>query len=412
MPSPDHSSNGILTRQELRNEIAQGAVALEDSRTELRDQTRILKSVFDSMAEGVLVVDCDGKQVISNRAAERIIGIGARDVPLEDWSEVYGIYLPDKMTLCPPDDLAVVRAIRGEFVDATELFVRNHGDSEGTWISVSARPLRDDDGNVQGGVVVIRDMSKQKQAQEALAEKQSELERSNHDLEQFAYAASHDLQEPLRAVSGYCQLLARRFQGQLGPQADNYITEAVNGARRMQALIEGLLAYSRVSRRGNPRVLTESQSAFDHCLMNLRTAIEESGATITHGPLPTVFADPMQLMLLFQNLIGNALKYRGEYSPEIHVSARDEDKEWLFAVHDNGIGIDPKFYERIFLIFQRLHTRREYAGTGIGLAICKRIVECHGGRIWVESAPGQGSTFYFTLPRNEESIAGAAITLD
>lgn len=403
----DHSSNGVESRQDLRNEIAQGAVALENSRTELRDQTRILASVFDSMAEGVLVVDHDGERVISNRAAEKIIGIGPRDVSRDEWSEVYGIYLPDKITLCPADDLPLVRAIRGEFVEATDLFVRNAEDSEGTWISVSARPLKDDDGNVQGGVVVVRDMSKQKQAQEALAEKQRELERSNHDLEQFAYAASHDLQEPLRAVSGYCQLLARRFHGKLEPPADEYIHEAVSGARRMQDLIEGLLAYSRVSRMGNPLVLTDAQTALDQSLVNLRTAIEESKATITHGPLPTVLADPMQLMLLLQNLIGNALKYRGSYPPEVHVSAREEENEWLFAVHDNGIGINPKYYERIFLIFQRLHTRNEYAGTGIGLAICKRIVERHGGRIWVESEPGQGSTFYFTLPRSGESSASS-----
>jgi len=401
MPSTHASS--VESPQELRMQIADSAVALENSRSRLRDQTRILKSVFDSMAEAVLVVDQDGRRLIWNRAAEEVLGIGPRDISPEQWSEAYGIYLPDKVTLCPTDDLPLVRAMRGERVEGIELFVRKPNAAQGAWLSVGGRPFQDDEGQLQGGVVVVRDITRQKETQEALAGKQQELERSNHDLEQFAYAASHDLQEPLRAVSGYCQLLARRYSGKLEPQAEQYVAEAVNGARRMQLLIEGLLAYSRIGRQGNPLVPTDARAAFDQSLVNLRTIIEESGATITHDPLPTVLADPMQLMLLFQNLIGNALKYRGNHPPEVHVSAQEDENECLFAVRDNGIGIDPKYKDRIFLIFQRLHTRDEYPGTGIGLAICKRIVERHGGRIWVESRPGQGSTFYFTLARNGES---------
>jgi light-regulated signal transduction histidine kinase (bacteriophytochrome) len=243
-------------------------------------------------------------------------------------------------------------------------------------------------------------------AQQALLEKARDLERSNSELEQFAYVASHDLQEPLRMVAGYTQLLARRYRGRLDEEADQFIEYAVEGVTRMQGLIQDLLAYSRVESMGSEFRPVTMSDALDWALLNLETVIESTGAKITHEELPAVNGDRTQLGQLFQNLIGNAIKFRGQDPPEIRVGAERRGREWVFEVRDNGIGIEPEYRDRIFEIFQRLHPSSEYQGTGIGLAVSKRIVERHEGRIWVESAPGKGSTFFFTLP--VASIAAAA----
>jgi PAS domain S-box-containing protein len=243
----------------------------------------------------------------------------------------------------------------------------------------------------------IRDISVRKAAEADLLHKVEELNRSNEELEQFAYIASHDLQEPMRMVASYTQLLSRRYKGKLDSDADEFIAFAVDGATRMQRLIQDLLAYSRVGTKGKELLNTSSEDALRHALSNLRGAVEESGALVTHDPLPEVLADEMQLIQLFQNLVGNAIKYQNGGTPKIHIGALNGGKQYKFSVRDNGLGIDPQYFERIFGMFQRLHKREEFAGTGIGLAICKKIVERHGGQISVESQPGIGSTFRFDL---------------
>lgn len=232
----------------------------------------------------------------------------------------------------------------------------------------------------------------------ALTRQAQELARSNADLEQFAYVASHDLQEPLRMVASYTQLLARRYRGRLDADADDFINYAVDGANRMQTLIGDLLTFSRVNTKGEEAAPVACDLVLERALGNLKHAIGESRAVVTRDALPTLRGDPAQMTQLFQNLIGNAVKFRGAETPRVHVSARRQGDEWLLSVSDNGIGIEPQFADRIFVIFQRLHRKEQYPGTGIGLAICKRIVERHGGRIWVESEPGRGATFHFTAP--------------
>src|ERR1700730_5594091 len=248
----------------------------------------------------------------------------------------------------------------------------------------------------------IRDIAARKKAEAHLLQKMEELNRSNEELGQFAYIASHDLQEPLRMVASYTQLLSRRYKGKLDSNADDYIAFAVDGANRMQRLIQDLLALSRIGTKGkDPRDIS-SEEALQQALINLRGAIEESGALVTHGPLPTVMADEGQLIQLFQNLVGNAIKYQNPGVPRVHIAAaKNGSKKWMFSVQDNGLGIDPQYFERIFGMFQRLHKREEFAGTGVGLAICKKIVERHGGSISVESQPGHGSTFRFAFAESE-----------
>src|SRR6202167_1661265 len=267
-------------------------------------------------------------------------------------------------------------------------------------IELMLSPLRSAEGTLV--TAAIRDITARRTAAANLLQKVEELKRSNEELEQFASIASHDLQEPLRMVASYTQLLSRRYKGKLDAEADDFIAFAVDGANRMQRLIQDLLAYSRVGTKGTDLLDYSSEEALQQALINLRAPIGDSGALVTHDPLPNVLADEMQLIQLFQNLVGNAIKYQSPGVPVIHVSAAmNVEKKWIFSIRDNGLGIDPQYFEKIFGMFQRLHKREEFAGTGIGLAICKKIVERHGGNISVESQPGHGSTFRFTLEAGE-----------
>lgn len=238
-----------------------------------------------------------------------------------------------------------------------------------------------------------------------LKEANAHLLYSNRELEQFAYVASHDLQEPLRAVNSYAQLLARKYQGNLDAKADKYLGYIIEGATRMQQLINDLLEFSRVGTRGKPLQPTACETVLSQVLENLKVALFESQAQVTHDPLPIVMGDEIQLIQLFQNLISNAIKFRREEPPQVHISAVQRENDWIFGVLDNGIGMEPEYFDRIFTIFQRLHSRAEYPGTGIGLAVCKKIIERHGGSIWVESELGVGTTFFFTLPQTSQSTS-------
>jgi signal transduction histidine kinase len=249
------------------------------------------------------------------------------------------------------------------------------------------------------------EVGERKHAEAAQAKLSQELARSNTELEQLAYVASHDLQEPLRMVASYMQLLERKYEGKLDAEAHEFIGFAVDGAKRMQALIIDLLTYSRLGSAVIPMQPTDCTKVVESALGSLGPAVVESGAQIEHGDLPVVMGNAAQLTQLFQNLLANAIKFRGDRAPRIAVSAEPDDSFWRFSVQDNGIGIDPEYFERIFGMFQRLHNRSAYPGTGIGLAICKKIVERHGGRTWVESAPGKGAVFKFTLPKAGENHA-------
>lgn len=252
-------------------------------------------------------------------------------------------------------------------------------------------------GEKVGGVWSFRDITKRRKAEQKLKEKSEELERSNADLQQFAYVSSHDLQEPLRMVAGYVKLLARRYKGKLDADADEFISYAIEGAKRMSELINDLLAYSRVNTHKLELKPTDTNDPFNRALFNLQMTIAENEAVITHDPLPEVMGDATQLLQLFQNLIGNAMKFKSQETVRVHVGVKKTKEEWIFSVSDNGIGIKEEYFKRIFMVFQRLHSRSEYPGTGIGLSLCKRIVERHEGQLWIESEHGKGTTFYFSL---------------
>jgi two-component system, chemotaxis family, sensor kinase Cph1 len=336
---------------------------------------------------------------------------GRRDYHNRKWSEFSGIPQEEGLdrgwsTAVHPDDLEKTMAAWQRAVAEGTPYEMEHrlrrADGAYRWHLSRALPLLEQ-GRVLRWFGTATDITDLRDVQRTLEKTVDELGRSNRDLEQFAYIASHDLQTPLRTVSNFVELLARRYQGKLGPEADEYISYAVNGATRMHHLIDDIREYSRINTRAKALAPTDCRAVLDQALAELRENIKESGARITSEDLPTVPANETLFLQLFVNLLSNAIKYRKkEEPPRIHISAEQRDTEWLFSIRDNGIGFEQHYADRIFRVFQRLHTEVEYPGTGIGLAICKKIVERHGGRIWVKSTPGQGSVFYFTIPCAEE----------
>ncbi len=397
----------------------------------VEDEVQLLSDLASDLAYGITAIRlrlarARAEQELREAAEQRRLAMEAADLGAWDYRfdsgevfwddrcrDLFGVPAGDQVrydtviSLIHPEDRAatdeaVRQAIAGKDGGAYhEEYRVIWGDGSVHWVASHGRAHFEGEGSSRRAVRFVgvnMDITERKQGEDALRKVSEDLQRSNQDLEQFAYVASHDLQEPLRMVAGYLQLIERRYKDKIDPAGREFIDFAVDGSTRMSRLISDLLDYSRINMRGKPAEPVEVEMVLGRVMRNLSASIAESGAVITHDPLPTVQADGTQLLQLFQNLIGNAIKFRCTDRPcRIHVAAWQKDAEWVFCIKDNGIGIDPQYAEQIFLIFQRLHSRKQYAGTGIGLAICKRIVERHGGRIWVEGCLGQGSTFFCTL---------------
>lgn len=357
------------------------------------EKLRLFAKVFESDLEAVLITDTQARILHASHMTETISGYAPKDLQGHSVATL----------LSPRNNLGFDDIWREVELDGDwhgDAWHR-HANGADYLARMSIAAVRSE-GVVTHYVIEYSDATEAWEAEQALKARTEELARSNRELEQFAYVASHDLQEPLRMVASYTQLLSRRYKGKLDDDADEFINFAVDGATRMQSLINDLLKLSRVGTRGKPFVDTDLGKVLDGAVSNLEMAIRDTGAVLMRDPMPRVMGDETQLIQLFQNLIGNALKFmRPEVKPAIHVGARRIGKAWELFVRDNGIGISPEYFDRIFIIFQRLHSKAEYPGTGIGLSLCKKIVERHGGRIWVESRPGEGTTFLFTIPDRE-----------
>ncbi len=374
-----------------------GLVRDISERKRAEEELRTSESRFRLLVEGikdyaVMMLDRTGNIQTWNSGAELLFGYRAEEIIGQPLSR----FLPPQGGERDTQAQELRKALDLGKVGAEDWRVRKDGTQ--FWANYATTPLYDSLGELQGFAYITRDLTERKRAETDLRKAVEELSRSNLDLEQFAYVASHDLQEPLRAVAGCVQVLKKRYQGELDSRADELISHTVDGVSRMQTLIDDLLAYSRVGTGGKAFEPSDCNAILSQALANLEAAIAEAGAIVTHDHLPVAKADAAQLKQLFQNLISNAIKFRGNLPSRIHVGLRRDASDWVFSVEDNGIGMQPEYYDRIFVIFQRLHTRTEYPGTGIGLAICKKIVERHGGRIFVDSKPGHGSTFSFTIP--------------
>ncbi len=355
------------------------------------------RGLLEAAPDAMVVVDVSGEIVLLNLQAERQFGY-TRDELLGQ--KVKNI-IPEGFAerLIADGTRSAAEALAQQMGTGIELYGRRKNGSEFP-IEIMLSPLQSAEGILV--TAAIRDISVRKESEKRLVKALVELKRSNEELQQFAYVSSHDLQEPLRMVASFTQLLSKRYKGRLDSDADEFIAFAVDGCNRMQTLIQDLLAYSRAGATDKLLRETSSEVALNDALANLRETIQENDAVVTHGVLPAITSDGTQLTQVFQNLVSNALKYRSAEVPRVHVSAeKDGRNEWIFSVQDNGIGIDPQYFERIFVIFQRLHGREEFKGTGIGLAICKKIVERLGGSIWIQSQLGMGSTFSFALPENK-----------
>ena len=359
---------------------------------ELKMASNYNRSLIEASVDPLVTIGPDGKITDVNNSTEKVTGY-TRD-------EVIGTDFSDYFTEPGKAREGYQQVFQEGFVRDYELKLK-HKNGNITPVLYNASVYHDYDGKVIGVFAAARDITERKKAEEMLKLNINELARSNAELEQFAYVSSHDLQEPLRMIGSYLQLLERRYQGQLDDKADKYIHFAVDGAARMQYLINDLLEFSRVTTRAKELEITDVESIYNQVLINLEVSIKENNVVITHDPLPKVMADDTQLSQVFQNLISNAIKFRGNDDPKINIVVNRKSDQWLFSVQDNGIGIDSKHKDRIFEVFKRLHKRRDYPGTGIGLSICKKIIERHGGDIWVESELGHGSVFYFTLPVKE-----------
>ena len=393
MLSPLESAEGILVTAAIRNISMRKAAEKHLAQMEGR-----YRGLLEAAPDAMVVVNQDGEIILLNVQAEKQFGYRRDELVGQKVKNIIPEGFAERLVA---DALrSAADALAQQIGTGIELNGRRKNGSEFP-IEIMLSPLESAVGILV--TAAVRDITTRKKAEAHLLQKVEELNRSNEELEQFAYIASHDLQEPLRMVASYTQLLSMRYKGKLDSDADEFISFAVDGASRMQRLIKDLLAYSRVGTKPPDLQDTSSEKALQHALINLRGAVAESGALVTYDPLPIVVADEMQLIQLFQNLVGNAIKYQDSEVPRVHISATvSAEKKWIFSVRDNGLGINSLYFEKIFGVFQRLHKREEFEGTGVGLAICKKIVERHGGAISVESKLGHGSTFFFALAESDE----------
>lgn len=375
----------------VRRDSARRAMVEE----ELRRGKEQLMAVLENIGDGVVVAYAEGGLAHFNAAAQRMLGRGPSE---GSWAREFDVFRVDGVTPFPADELPLGLAMSGIATDHVDLLVRRATGGPGVFVSVTGRPINDSNGLVIGGVVILHDITERKRAEQKLTQSAQELRNSNQELERFAFVASHDLQAPLRMVVSYVELIERRYADKLDASAREFIDYAIGGARRMQTLITDLLALSRVGTHPYSPVPVNSSETLNQVLLTLRLPIEDAGASISRDDLPQVMADAVQLGQVFQNLIVNALKFHGDNPPQVEISARCESGECEFLVADNGVGIAPEHRENIFVMFERVPGTQKHAGTGIGLATCKKIVERHGGRIWVEAGAGTGSVFHFTLP--------------
>ena len=371
--------------------------------TERKQAEERFRLAVESSPSGMVMVDSQGRIVLVNAEAERLFGY-KRDELLGQSTE---LLFPERFRNLLPHLRPTFQALpeARPMGAGLELYGLRKNGTEFP-IEIGLNPIKTSSGAFVLSAIV--DITERKRTENELVQQTRELARSNSELAQFAYVASHDLQEPLRTVASYTELLEHRYGDRLDEDARTYIKFARDGAVRMQRLLEALLAYSRVGTRTREPISTDAGRALDHALDALKAAIDEAGAKIVRGKLPAVMADPTQLAEMFQNLVGNGVKFRGKIAPVVEIGARRRDSAWVFSVRDNGIGIESVDFDRIFQVFQRLHTREEYPGTGIGLAICRRIAERMGGTVWVESEPGKGSTFFFDVPDRAPEQSGAS----
>jgi PAS domain S-box-containing protein len=393
MLSPLESADGILVTAAIRDISVR-----KDAETHLAQMEGRYRGLLEAAPDAMVVVNPAGEIVLLNVQAEKQFGYTRDQLVGQRVKTIIPQGFAER--LIADGNRSAAEALAQQIGTGIELIARRKDGSEFP-IEIMLSPLESAEGILV--TAAIRNITERKKSEEHLVKTVGELKRSNDELQQFAYVSSHDLQEPLRMVASYTQLLAGRYKGRLDSDADEFIAFAVDGCNRMQGLIKDLLAYSRAGTNGKALREVSGEKALEEALANLRAIIEQSGAVVTHDSLPVLRTDNTQLTQVFQNLVGNAIKYHGAEVPHVHISATKNDgREWIFSVRDNGLGIDPQYFGRIFILFQRLHGRDEFEGTGIGLAICKKILERLGGRIWVESRPERGSTFYFALPEIAE----------